>query len=75
MTVKLLTEHHLELLSLKRGFTGSYQSTLVKMRHYCKSDVVAHIAVVTFSLVKKEDIAVAEDTQPIFGFGTCLIRF
>ena len=33
MTVKLLTEHHLELLSLKGGFTGLPESTLVKMPH------------------------------------------
>ena len=32
MSVKLLTEHHLEFLSLKRGCTGSSESTLVK-RH------------------------------------------
>ena len=31
MIVKLLTEHHLEFLSLKGGCTGSSQSTLVKM--------------------------------------------
>ena len=31
MSVKLLTEHHLEILSLKEGFTGSSESTLVKM--------------------------------------------
>ena len=31
MIVKLLTEHHLELLSLKGGCTGSSESTLVKM--------------------------------------------
>ena len=30
MTVKLLTEHHLEFLSLKGGRTGSSESTLVK---------------------------------------------
>ena len=29
MTVKLLTEHHLEFLSLKRGCTGSSESTHV----------------------------------------------
>ena len=28
MTVKLLTEHHLEFLSLKGGCTGSSESTL-----------------------------------------------
>ena len=31
MTVKLLTEQHLEFLSLKAGCTGSSESTLVKM--------------------------------------------
>ena len=31
MTLKLLTEHRLELLILKRGYTGSSESTLVKM--------------------------------------------
>ena len=31
MTVKLLTEQHLEFLSLKEGCTGSSESILVKM--------------------------------------------
>ena len=31
MNVKLLTDHHLEFLSLKGGCTGSSVSTLVKM--------------------------------------------
>ena len=30
MSVKLLTEHHLKFLSLKGGYTGSSESTLVK---------------------------------------------
>ena len=33
MIVKLLTEHHLEFLSLKRGCRGSSESTLVKIPH------------------------------------------
>ena len=33
MSVKLLTEHHLEFLSLKGGCVGSSESTLVKMPH------------------------------------------
>ena len=32
-TVKLLTEHHLEFLSLEGGCTGLSDSTLVKMPH------------------------------------------
>ena len=31
MIVKLLTEHHLEFLSLKGGCRGLFESTLVKM--------------------------------------------
>ena len=42
MTVKLLTEHHLEFLCLKGGCTGSSESTLVKMPHSWKSHVTAH---------------------------------
>ena len=37
MFVKLLTEHHLEFLSLKGGCTGSSESTHVKMPHCWKS--------------------------------------
>ena len=43
MTVKLLTEHHLEFPSLKGGYTGSSESTLVKMSHCWKSHVAAHL--------------------------------
>ena len=43
MSVKLLTEHHLELLSLNGGRTGSSMSTLVKMSHCWKSHVMAQI--------------------------------
>ena len=31
MSVKLLTEHHLEFLSLKGGCRGSFESTPVKL--------------------------------------------
>ena len=37
MVVKLLTEHHLEFLSLKGGCRGSAESTYVKMPHCWKS--------------------------------------
>ena len=40
-TLRLLTEHHLEFLSLKGGCTGSSESTLVKMPHCWKSHVAA----------------------------------
>ena len=34
MTVKLLSEQHLEFLSLKGGYTGLSESIHVKMPHY-----------------------------------------
>ena len=43
MSVKLLTEHHLELISSKGGCTGSSKSTLAKMPHCWKSHVTAHL--------------------------------
>ena len=48
MGVKLLTEHHLESLSLKGGCTGSSESTLVKISHCWKSHVTAHMSSATF---------------------------
>ena len=43
MSVKLLTEHHLEFLSLKGRCTGWSESILVKMPHCWKSHVAAHM--------------------------------
>ena len=42
--VKLLIEHHLEFLSLKRGCRGSSESKLVKITHCWKSHAMAHIS-------------------------------
>ena len=42
-TVKLLTDNHLEFLSLKGGCTGSSESMLVKMPHCWKLLVTAQI--------------------------------
>ena len=42
MSVKLLTEHQLEILSLKEDYIGSPESTLVKRPHCWKSHVAAH---------------------------------
>ena len=49
MIVKLLTEHHLEFLSLKGGCRGSSESTLVKMSNRWKSHAAAHFVLKTFS--------------------------
>ena len=43
MIVKLLTEQHLEFLSLKGGCRGSPESTHVKMPHCWKSHARAQI--------------------------------
>ena len=45
VSLKILTEHHLELLSLTGGCTGTSESTLVKMPHCWKSQVTAHIMI------------------------------
>ena len=42
MIVKLLTEHHLESLSLKGSCRGSSKSNLVKMSNCWKSHAMAH---------------------------------
>ena len=45
MIVKLLTEQHLEVLSLKWGCRGSSESTHFKMPHCWKSRVTAHVLI------------------------------
>ena len=43
MSVKQLTERHLEFLRLKGGCTGLSESTLVKMPHCWKSHVTTQM--------------------------------
>ena len=43
MIVKLLTEQHLEFLSLRGGCRGSSESTLVKIPNCWKSHALAHM--------------------------------
>ena len=43
LSVKLLTENHLKVLSLNGGCTGSSESTLDKMPHCWKSHVPARL--------------------------------
>ena len=45
MIVKLLTEHHLEFLSLKGGSRGSSESSHVKMSNCWKSHVMAQFSI------------------------------
>ena len=62
MCIKLLTEHHLEFLSLKGGITGWYEHTLIKMPHCWKSHVTAHL---TFDLLNKLLFYPVLDTLPM----------
>ena len=62
MTVKLLTEQHLEFLCLTGGCAGSSKSTLVKMPYCWKSLSTAHIKnaickVLAFFLVSVDEHA------------------
>ena len=43
MIVELLTEHHLEFLSIKGSYRGFSEPTLVKMSNCWKSHALAHI--------------------------------
>ena len=66
MTLRLLTEQHLEFLCLKGGFTGSSESTFVKMSHCWKSHVMAQIYSKTGgSRPEKRD---PEFSAPLAGF-------
>ena len=51
MIVKLLTQHHLEFLSLKGGCRGSSESTHVKMPHCWKSHALAQMFSLLFMFV------------------------
>ena len=51
MIVKLLTEHHLEFLSLKGGCRGSSQSIHVKMPHCWKSHALAQLLLCIYCLL------------------------
>ena len=50
MFVKLLSEHHLEFLSLKGGYTCSSESTLVKMSNCWQNHALAHIFLLFYYL-------------------------
>ena len=51
MIVKLLTERHLEFLSLTGGCGDSSESILVKMSNCLKSQSMAHIALKRLILI------------------------
>ena len=57
MIVKLLTEHHLEFLSLKGGCRGSSESTLVKMSNCWKSHAGAQMSFHYWQSVDTSDVS------------------
>ena len=71
MSVKLLTEHHLEFLSLTGDCTGSCESTLVKMPHCWKSHVTAHFQAFSEKITwgEKTDWVGKKLTSQIFPLG------
>ena len=64
MSVKLLSEHHLEFLSLKGGCTGSSESKPVKMPHCWKSQVTAQMMLHTDTKALELTVEVKNDLQP-----------
>ena len=56
MSVKLLTEHHLEFLSLKVGCRGSSESTLVKMSNCWKAHAAAHFILLCLFLSQEKRV-------------------
>ena len=63
MIVKLLTEHHLEFLSLNGGCRGSSESTHVKIPHCWKSHALAQIMVI---IGKQKQIDISCCIRPDF---------
>ena len=56
MSVKLLTEHNFEFLSLKEGCTDSSESALVKKPHCWKSHVMAQLMITASCKVCDEGV-------------------
>ena len=64
MIVKLLTEHHLEFLSLKGGCGGLSESTLVKMSNCLKSHALAHLlSLLVFLDVHRHHVIAIQETK------------
>ena len=76
--VKLLTERHLEFLSLKGGCTGSSESTLVKMSNCWKSHALAHLvlnkAMITVSIHCAPEMSEIDCIGRIESFGPKFVR-
>ena len=60
MSIRLLTDHHLEFLSLKGNYACLSESTLVKMQHCWKSHVAAQMYMPTSGMLKVNRIKIVE---------------
>ena len=65
MSVKLLTEQCLEILSLKGDCIGSSEATIVKMPHCWKSCVTAHY-VYAMAICMESVLVFGRDNQAHF---------
>ena len=63
MIVKLLTEHHLEFLSLKGDCRGSSESTHVKMSNCWKFHATVHVLIVLFQYASQEVMEIITKRQ------------
>ena len=70
LIVKLLTEHHLEFLTLKGGCRGSSESTHVKMLHCWISHALAHLQTCKISASYVERFI--ENAEIIVPYQNCL---
>ena len=70
MSVKLLTAHNFEFLSLKGGCTGSSESTLVKMTNCWKSHVTAHLVFIQWVELLHCDIKIIGCISCVYGMVT-----
>ena len=76
MSVKLLTEHHLQFLSLTGSCTGSSKSTPVKLPHCWKSHVAAQLCM-ELNYLNSVERGPSKDITPVkFGerFSICCLK-
>ena len=73
MTVKLLTKHNLEFLSVTGGCTGKSESTLFKMPHCWKSHAAAQILVIRAGIHKMLAGPLVEPLKPLKTFNLVAI--
>ena len=71
MIVKLLTEHHLEFLSLKGGRRGPSESTHDKMPHCWKSHALAQFSEINFEELTFNGLSAESKISAIFSSAYC----